>query len=258
MRHFILRTVFLLFFISCFSVCTAEQFSFDTDSVFNSRLTDEEKKLLLDGGILMRNTGTYRNICLKAYDAGSEKIISGMQELKPVFLSEIIQIVPVAGHENLIQKLNSVLSDISSYKGIPYYSEHNDVWVDLYSDAFIISEETETDSSGNFEKHSIRANFYMEPFGEILSDIKIVSSSDSLFYENENSDFIKYSTVKCVSPRHMKSAITVFKSGGFWVLYGIGGVNAPQVPFLTKRIELSFMNRIKTFCNFVFEKLRTD
>ena len=49
--------------------------------------------------------------------------------------------------------------------------------------------------------------------------------------------------------------ILLFKDEDNWILYGIGGVNAPKIPFFSERIEVSFINRIKTFCNFIFTKL---
>jgi hypothetical protein len=53
----------------------------------------------------------------------------------------------------------------------------------------------------------------------------------------------------------MKSVILLFRHEDNWILYGVGGVKALKVSFLEKRIETSFINRIKTFCNFVFTKI---
>ena len=53
----------------------------------------------------------------------------------------------------------------------------------------------------------------------------------------------------------MVSCITVFRDGDNWILYGIGGVDALKLWFIEDRVETSFINRIKTFCNFIFTKL---
>ncbi|MGN0740061.1 MAG: DUF6675 family protein [Treponema sp.] len=264
MKNFILKTCLSFLLLSCFSPCFAKQYGAKLDRIFNSRLTEEEKKILLSGQVLIKNTKNYSNICLQSDSENAVKLMSEMKELRPNYLSEIIQIIPEESQPDIIAKINEVLSDIPSYKGIPYYSEHNKIWVDLYSEARIIEEKVSEEKSdfpnsenpASKKQKTIKADFFMEPFGDILSDIKIITSKDSLYYENINSDYIKYNSINCVSPQNMKSVIIVFKTEGYWVLYGIGGVNAPRIPFLTNRIELSFMNRIKTFCNFVFDKLK--
>ena len=66
---------------------------------------------------------------------------------------------------------------------------------------------------------------------------------------------LKHKGINCVKKENMKSLILVFKDGNNWILYGIGGVKAPKIPLFEKRIETSFMNKIKTFCQFVYSKL---
>ena len=69
---------------------------------------------------------------------------------------------------------------------------------------------------------------------------------EKLVYHN------KFTAVK---PEKMVSCITVFRDGDNWILYAIGGAAIPKLFFLEDRVETSFMNRIKTFCDFVFKKL---
>ena len=52
----------------------------------------------------------------------------------------------------------------------------------------------------------------------------------------------------------MKSIVVIVRQGDSWVLYGVGAVDAPSIFFLRDRVETSFMNRIKTFCTFFFNK----
>ena len=79
---------------------------------------------------------------------------------------------------------------------------------------------------------------------------------DTILYFSENLNTLKYyDDFKCVSPNKMNMDVLLFRDGDNWILYGIGGVNAPKIPFFSERIETSFINRIKTFCNFVFTKL---
>ena len=148
------------------------------DRIFNSHLTEEEKKILLSGQVLIRNTKNYSNICIQQGNENAVKLMSEMKELRPNYLSEIIQIIPEDSQPDIISKINKVLSDIPSYKGIPYYSEHNKIWVDLYSDAKIIEEKSDFQNSENSPAKTIKvinADFFMEPFGTILSEIKIIT-----------------------------------------------------------------------------------
>ena len=54
----------------------------------------------------------------------------------------------------------------------------------------------------------------------------------------------------------MKSFVYAFKDGDYIILYGIGGVDAPNVPVLKGKIDNSFINRVTTFCKFIFGKLQ--
>ena len=241
------------FFILNFLIFSAFSFYGNTNfydySIFSDKISDEEKTVLNSGNVLIRNPHNLSNILFLPSDINSKQVLEELQQIKPVFLAEIIQIIPISSKPDLINNINQALIDIPSYKGIPYYSEHNKIWVDLYSKAHIISEKYADNH------HYISAEFYMEPFGDISTDISIVKSKTSLFYSHINTTPVMYNNITCVKPGKMKYIIYVFKTGDNWILYGIGGVNAPKIPFIKNRVELSFMNRIKTFCNFIFQKL---
>lgn len=241
--------IFIIFIFVSFPVFS------DTDisKVFNAQLSDKEQAALKNGEILIRNIGNTSKMCLISEDLYAKKAIEKINSIKPNYCVEVIQFIPYKGNENLSKRMKLILQDVSSYKGIPYYSEHNEIWVDLYSNVTINSSKVVTEN--NEETEIINATLFMEPFGDIPSEIAILSKLNALYYENSNTDVIKYENITCIKKYNMKSVIIVIKTGENWVLYGIGGVNAPRVPFLTKRIELSFINRIKTFCNFVFKKI---
>ena len=63
-----------------------------------------------------------------------------------------------------------------------------------------------------------------------------------------------YDKYTCVKEKNMKSIVVITKQDGYWVLYGVGAVDAPSIFFLRERVETSFMNRIKTFCTYFFNK----
>jgi len=216
---------------------------------FNSKITSEEMEKLKKGEVIIRNTGNIKNICLDTSNPKVNESVKVIKDLDPAYLAEVIQIRPVTGNEHLIDSLYPILIDIPSYIGIPYWSERHQCYFDLYSDGKIVSQKTEGSSS------SIHAILTMSPFGDIDTDIHIEKTDDFLFYQNTNLNDLYFDNIRCVKKQNMKSAIVVFRDGDNWVLYGLGGVEAPKIFFLKSRIEVSFMNRIKTFCNFVFKKL---
>lgn len=217
--------------------------------LFNDNLTQEEQMKLLNGEILIRNIGKAKNMCIEPVSEGTQNVLDIIDDLNPKYLAEVIQIRPKKGNEDLLEELKPILLDIDSYVGIPYYSVQNDDYYDLYSEATIISE----DISEN--EGEVKADLWMNPFGNISVDIEFEQTEDDLLYTMTNTNKIKYKGFTAVNVGNMQSLVYVFPFGDNLVLYGVGGVDAMRLPFLTDRIETSFINRIKTFCQFIFEKL---
>lgn len=240
MKKLILIGFFVLFASSTFLFADS----------FNDKLTQEERTTLAGGNILIRNIDFYRNICLELDENDKATFLKEeIKKLHPQYLAEIIQYKPYAGNEDLPERLRETLYNVGDYAGIPYYSEHNDRWYDLYDSAKIV-EETKTDS-----QTELKCIFEMAPFGTVDELITIEDSADSIVYVAVNQNKLRYhDKFDAVYPQKMKICIFLFRDGDNWVLYGIGGVNAPRIPFFTERIEVSFINRIKTFCNFIFTK----
>jgi hypothetical protein len=95
----------------------------------------------------------------------------------------------------------------------------------------------------------------MDPFDLTKARITIAEGEESLFYQMENQNRMKADGITVAKEGQMQSVIVVFRAGDHLVLYGIGGVNAPVIFFLKDRIETSFINRIKTFCQYVYESI---
>lgn len=236
-------------FFLAFLVLFASSVSLFAES-FNSKLTQEERTKLADGEILIRNIDFYRNICLDLEDnEKATELKDEMQKLHPQYLAEIIQYKPYEGNEDLPQRLSSILYNVGDYAGIPYFSERKQKYYDLYESAEIVEEKI------NGNKNELKCIFEMAPFGTVDELITIDKSNDSIVYVAVNQNKLRYhDKFDAVFPQKMKICIFLFRDGDNWVLYGIGGVNAPRIPFFTERIEVSFINRIKTFCNFIFTK----
>ncbi|MBQ9494624.1 MAG: hypothetical protein IJR50_03175 [Treponema sp.] len=238
----------LLFFTTLFFVCAYSIASLP----FNNNLSENEIALLHEGKVLVRNIGSSSKMCLASNNEGAKQFLKDMEALKPSYLAEVIQIRPYKGNEDLPEKLEDTLMDVAEYVGIPYYSEQHGRYFDLYSAAKIISDSMREDGV----TRDVKAHLTMAPFGLIDTSIKIVTPGDYVYYITTNENTLYYSEkIKCVKPQKMKSGVLLFRDGDNWILYGAGGVNAIKVVFLEKRIETSFINRIKTFCNFIFEKL---
>ena len=217
---------------------------------FNNKLNANERSTISNGEILIKNINYEKFMCLKKGDSSlGDKLISEIHELNPKYLAEIIQIKPYKGNEDLPQRLEALLNNVPEYAGIPYYSERNDEWYNLYDSAEII--ETVERSDGK----SLKADLMMEPFDLVKEDIELTRADSSILYTAVNTNKLRYlDKFDCVWPRKMKICILLLRDGDNWILYGIGGVNAPRVPFFTERIQTSFINRINTFCSFIFKK----
>ena len=241
------KTVFISFF--CAAVCASSVFALP----FNNKLSKAELADLENGKVVVRNISHASNMCLEASNESAQKIMRDINDLNPSYLAEVIQIRPYAGNEDLPARLEDVLMNISDYVGIPYYSERHERYYDLYSSAVIKDNFIGEDGLSR----KIKADLTMEPFGLIETSISISANDGCVYYisTNDNTLIQQEKKIKCVKPGNMKSAILLFRDGDNWILYGAGGVRAIKIIFFEKRIETSFINRIKTFCNFIFKKL---
>lgn len=240
-----MKTKIILFSLFIFFITTSVN-----AQIFNSNLTAEEQQRIANGELVIRNIGKAKNISLNPINPIAEKAIQTINKLNPAYLAEVIQIIPYVGNEDLIKNLEPMLLDVQSYVGIPYYSERAETYYDLYSSAEIkshVKNGTETNMNVILE---------MEPFGGIDTDIYLNANPNEIYYEMTNLNKLRYyDKFTCAKEKKMKSIITAFRYEDSIILYGIGGVDAPSIFFLKDRVETSFMNRIKTFCSYFFEKL---
>lgn len=232
-----------------FTLITALFFSLSAEA-FNEKLTNEERNIVASGEVFIKNINYFKNISLKPGNTElGDQLLKEIDDLNPKYLAEVIQIKPYKGNEDLPQRLETILNNVPEYAGIPYFSERAQQWYNLYDSAVITSK---TDSNNT---STIEAELQMEPFGTVNEVIEITKSNESILYSAINTNKLRYlDKFDCVWPQKMKICILLFRDGDNWVLYGIGGVNAPRIPFFTERIQTSFINRINTFCSFIFKK----
>lgn len=235
--------------ISIFTVLAVASASLFADP-FNSNLSSGDRAKLDKGEVVIKNIDYQKNMCLNgSEDDICAQIVKNVKDFNPKYLAEIIQVKDYKGNEDLPQKMAEILNKIDDYAGIPYWSERHERYFDLYSSAKIASQSTE----GN--KTYINADLEMDPFGKVQEKIVCEQGKDYLLYTAENTNNLKYEGISVVGKGKLKVYIYCVHKGDKWIIYGIGGVNAPHMPFLTDRIRTSFINRIKTFCNFVFTKI---
>ena len=220
---------------------------------FNQRLNSIERERLEKGEVIIRNTGDIDKICMTKNE-NTRKMIEIIDDLDPAYLAEIIQVRPYKGNEDLLEKINDVFLNITDYTTIPYYSERAEKWYMLYDSAVITDMKTSPIENGI--KTDILADMEMDPFDIIKTQINIEKKDSSIFYQMMNLNKLRYhDKFNAVKPQKMKSVITVFRDEDNWILYALGTVDTYKIFFLKDRVETSFMNRIKTFCNFIFEKI---
>ena len=179
------------------------------------------------------------------------QIYNELSKLNPNYLAEIIKVVPKELDTNLINTIESEILNIENYTKIPYYSVRNKKWYDLYDSAKINSI-TGTD----FEKN-LDFTVEMTPFGIINMNGKVYSTPNNLYFYMKNTNKVVYEkmNITCVKPQKMYCAIYLFEYEDVYILYGVGGVNAPSIFFLKDRIDTAFIGRINAFCTYMFDQI---
>lgn len=236
---------FYKIFMALLCLCSTSIFALP----FNSNLPSEELERLSNGETLIRNIGKPKKMSIAGDTAAAKKLIEAVKDVDPNYLAEVIQIRKVDDFPDLDKQIYEALYNISDYTEIPYHSQHSGGDYMLYDSAYIINELNVSDTV-----KSIFADLYMEPFGTIHAPIILEKNNEYIFYSSSNNNNLIYKGFKCVGKHNMLSTIILFKDGENWILYGVGGVKAMKVSFLEERINTSFMNRIQTFCNYIFTK----
>ena len=238
--------------------------SIDQFGIFNDRLDDSDKKTLEEGGIILRSISSMKKLCVKSKLSAkkneslnessgmiSDLVVMPMsKKVKSGYIAEIINFRPYEGNEDLIERINEAMSDFLSYTDIPYYSEQTKKTYPLYKYA----EVTDTQIEGN--TMIIKEILEMDMFGRFHSEITVENHEDYFLYKLKNTDKLKYKGfITVVSPEEMCSIVAVFRIGGNWMIYAVGGANILRIPFVNARAEPAFTGRVKAFADFVFKKI---
>lgn len=218
---------------------------------FTNKLDTETLTKLNNGETVIRSIDYAKNMSLqKGANPLGDELLAMVKSFSPKYLGEVILIKPYKGNEDLPERIRELLFNIESYTDIPYYSERAEQWYKLYDEAKI----TNSSTSGN--KTIITTDLMMEPFGLVQEQIDVIHTKTNLYYSAFNTNSLSYQDIKgLLGPKKMRIGIVVFQDGDNWIIYGVGGANAPHIPFLTDRIRVSLINRICSFCTYIFKKL---
>lgn len=238
--------------IIIFSFFTTLLFSSSFSDMFNKKITQDELQRLEQGEIIIRNIGTVRKLSLtESNNDLIKKVQKELNDRNPNYLAEIIKVVPKKGNETLIQQIYDGINDIESYTEIPYFSERQQKWYDLY-DSVVINSTSGTENN-KINEYSVE----MTPFGIIDISAELEKTDNSLYFSmiNKSKVIYEYKNITCIKPKKMYSSIVLFEYNDYYVLYGIGALNAPVIFFLQDRIETAFIGRMKYFCKYMFEQI---
>lgn len=246
MKHLKFLTIII------FSFFTTLLFSSSFSDMFNKKITQDELQRLEQGEIIIRNIGTVRKLSLtESNNDLIKKVHKELNDRNPNYLAEIIKVVPKKGNETLIQQIYDGINDIESYTEIPYFSERQQKWYDLY-DSVVINSTSGTENN-KINEYSVE----MTPFGIIDISAELEKTDNSLYFSmiNKSKVIYEYKNITCIKPKKMYSSIVLFEYNDYYVLYGIGALNAPVIFFLQDRIETAFIGRMKYFCKYMFEQI---
>lgn len=240
----------LIFALFVLGIC-AFAFTDDLSSLFNKNITKQELNTLQSGQILIRKLSNINKSVLKT-NSKTESIIKEIKDRNPNYLAEIICVIPKSKCPNLIEQVETTILDFDSYTKIPYYSEYNDLWVNLYESATLNSKKQDKDTT------KLNYTVYMRPFEYITLDAQLTVQPNYLSFYTINTTTAVWdrSSLVSIKPKKMYSAISVYEDSDYYVLFGVGSLNAPSIIFLRDRLDMAFLGRIKYFTKYVFEQIQ--
>ncbi|WP_184657318.1 DUF6675 family protein [Treponema ruminis] len=221
----------------------------EIDYLFNERLTSAEILALRRGEVVCNSIGKLKYSRINDIPE-ARQLISAVKRVNPNHLAEIIKILPYQKYEKLTDIVSAMLKDEESYTKVPFYIDDDEEIVYLYADAKIQNIE----KIGG--KEIITERFLMKPLDYFTGRIESVKFGTYYFYQMQNLNRVRYKTfLSAVGKGKMIAVISIFRYGDNWIIYALGGVDIIKLPFIDKRIDRAFYNRIKAFCLFTFEKL---
>jgi hypothetical protein len=243
-------SIFPFLFALQLVVSSVQAESASLGSVFNGNMSPKEAETLREGNLLIKNLSSYRKVMLQPVTPEAEQLLADLRSLKPAYLAEVVLIVPVNQSESFQDVLFEKLGDVERYETIPYFSAQHKIWDVLYSFVDVLARNSSP------TKVDVSAYGAVSPFQPYSFEVHLRRAGGALFYQIDNVSEIQLNGYSCVGPRKFQIRLAVFPVGENLVAYGVGGVNAPYVPFLNDRIQTAFINRVSTFCTYMMQGWR--
>ncbi|UKI54506.1 MAG: hypothetical protein L6V90_07285 [Treponema succinifaciens] len=105
MKNYFFKNIVAL---ALFSVAFAGVFS---ESPYNKNLSAEDIESLSSGKTVIKNTGSYKKMCMKGENPGLKKVVETVSNLKPAYFAEVIKEYTYEGNENLLDNFSSLVMD---------------------------------------------------------------------------------------------------------------------------------------------------
>lgn len=237
-----LFSVILMFFALNFF---AQQIEFPFDSSWNKN----EIRDLESGKIVIRNIKRSRGISiLQGTNKHSDAMLKNFEMLDPSYLAEIIYKMPKHGNEGIFKQAVQIFSDINLYKEIIYSDEKKGKQRPLFPEAEVLQR---TDSNGEIR---IATNLRMDMLSSYDSELVIKNDADGFFFEQHNTQPLKWRSITAVKSEKMVASICCFEYGESYYVYALGGIKAPRIPFLIYEIDRQFIGRIEDFTVFYINR----
>lgn len=244
-----MKKIFMALGVALFCLFAPSAFCQDFLPCFNQKLTDSQIQDLKSGKVIIRNLKSAKETSLSTSNVYANKFVNELKSTNPTHFAEVIQVRPYKDHENLIKELEELVSDIKSYKQIPYYAERQGAWAAMFTKSEVLS-----CSRGNLT-NIYNAVFRMPPFAQFKAQVSTTQIGDTLYFATVNKETIEYKVFDAVKAGKMECGLVLFRQGDYWILYGAGAVKTNDSFFLKKRVNTAFVNRIKDFSMYFIKKL---
>lgn len=223
--------------------------SLSAQSFFSEKLNSQELEQAQGESTLIKKIDSYKNISILPNTENTTAIANAIKELKPSLVLEFIKIIPKTQDQTILESLHKILLNIENYAGIQYWSEQQKRYYDLYTSVVVNS--TKEIPFG----YKLNVTYDMLPFNPYKANVLLKKTDSTLFYSTINTELMKFKGVPAIKKEDFHFYIVAQETEDSVILYGLGAVDAPILPFVKDRIEVSFTNRIKTFCQFIFKEV---
>ncbi len=254
LAFFVTIKIMKKFLFSAFiAVLTSNIFAQQIAFPFNSSWSETEIENFENGKIVIRNIKKSKKISiLRGTNKHSDEMLEKFEQLEPSYLAEIIYKMPKHGNESIIEQAVQIFSDINLYKEIIYSDEKKGKQRPLFPKAEI---KERTDSNGEIR---IATNLQMDMLSSYDSELVIKNDGDGFFFEQHNTEPLKWHSFTAVKSEKMVASICCFEYGENYYVYALGGIKAPRIPLVIHEIDRQFIGRIEDFTVFYIERFKIN